>query len=319
MLVILDIKLLEYRFFFSYVLLLFYIMGTNFAQIAIFSYSAHFYIEETMQQRTIFSIILGTAILAISLFLLNSWLNAKNEGMFLTQETYMGTVTWYEDAQTPPVPSEFQQSSPLISSIDTNATNDDFSTISDSPSSESVLSLITANGDMASELEPEMYDIATGTFVKAPTKKDTPVHNTSVQKTNTPQKDSQTPTKPINPVKQPSTSQQNPVQTNSEPKNLNKIFLTKDTSRPLRIEASHPVTYKAFYLASPDRVVIDIDGRLITAHVEKAILKNPSIKDVRIAYNGNNTRLVVDLLKKPKDWSVIYGQRKSTIDLSLKY
>ena len=51
-----------------------------------------------MQQRTIFSIILGVAILSISLFLLNTWLDTNNEGIFLTQDTYVGTVTWYEDA-----------------------------------------------------------------------------------------------------------------------------------------------------------------------------------------------------------------------------
>lgn len=286
-----------------------------------------------MQQRTILSIILGVAILSISLFLINSWLNTKNEGMFLTQDTYVGTVTWYEDATTPPVPSELKQSSPLVASAPDTSNITSHSTLS-----RDVLDIVTANGDDSSSLlEPEIYDVNTGKFVKAPPSTSPPVGqqnkenvqgnspviqpqaqpvisppSSTVKKTA--QSVDNTPPPPAKPVRQ-----NIPVQVAQNTVVMKRIFLTKDKKRQLRIETSQPITYKSFYLASPERIVIDIDGRLTTSAIEKSIAKNASIKDVRIAYNGNTTRVVVDLVKKPKNWSVVYGQRKSTIDVALRY
>ena len=272
-----------------------------------------------MQQRTIFSIILGVAILSISLFLLNTWLDTNNEGMFLTQDTYVGTVTWYEDANTPPIPSELKKSSPLTTPTQPQSVN--------SIASSDILGITTAAGsDSPPLLEPEIYDVTTGTFIQAPIeeKKATPplpeatlsttISVEAPKKTvpSTPSVVKATPTSaPSSPVVKEASS-------STEPNRIQRIFLTKDTKRPLRIEASHPITYKTFYLASPERIVIDIDGKLNISSVEKTIKQHALIKDVRIAYNGNNTRIVVDLVKKPKQWSVLYGQRKQTIDVSLQ-
>lgn len=287
-----------------------------------------------MQQRTIFSIILGVAILSISLFLLNTWLDTKNEGLFLTQDTYVGTVTWYEDATTPPIPSELKKSSSLIASAPAQPT-------SEIPNA-NVLDIITAAGpDSPPLLEPEIYDVTTGQFIKTPIQENTspstnptPVSPPAVatpvepkiEQSTPPQQQKETTTPSTTSVpqaketvkKSPSTTVSKDIISPTTEKSVKRIFLTKDTKRPLRIEASHPITYKTFYLSSPERIVIDIDGKLNIASVEKTIKKHPAIKDVRIAYNGNNTRIVVDLVKKPKEWAIVYGQRKSTIDVSLQ-
>ena len=283
-----------------------------------------------MQQRTIFSIIIGVAILSLSLFLLNTWLNTKNEGMFLTQDTYVGTVTWYEDAMTPPTPSELKKSSPLTTPLAENTPT------TSTNNSELIppLDISTAAGPIDSTplFEPEIYDVATGKFIKAPPQQNvslsTPQSQTTPPVSAPQQNTSPSPSASISTKSKesakatkstvPATLSKDIISPSTQ-KSVKKIFLTKDPRRPLRIEASHPITYKTFYLASPERVVIDIDGKLNISSIEKSITKHPTIKDVRIAYNGKNTRIVVDLLKKPKEWAVVYGQRKSTVDVSLRY
>ncbi|MDE7469562.1 MAG: AMIN domain-containing protein [Desulfovibrionaceae bacterium] len=272
-----------------------------------------------MQQRTIFSIILGVAILSISLFLLNTWLDTNNEGIFLTQDTYVGTVTWYEDANTPPIPSELKKTSPLATPTQSQSVT--------SIASSDILGITTAAGsDSPPLLEPEIYDVTTGKFIQAPIeekKESTTLPEATLSTTIAiePPKEAVSSTPSVvktTPASAPSSSVVKEASSSTEPNRIQRIFLTKDTKRPLRIEASHPITYKTFYLASPERIVIDIDGKLNISSVEKTIKQHALIKDVRIAYNGNNTRIVVDLVKKPKQWSVVYGQRKQTIDVSLQ-
>ena len=239
--------------------------------------------------------------LSLGLFAINKWLYKEDEGVFLTQNTYLGTVTWYEETNTPPIPEEFSQRAPLLAAKEEeqNGTTQKHQ---------------VKNEQLVDEIESvhPVFELSSAAGTE-----DVPTKNppTAVVQQKVPNVPVQKETGKT--IRQKAIDD---IVTEVPKENaLEKIVLLNNGKKPLGIFTTAPITYKAFYLTAPERIVIDVYGKLQIPDVQKLILpSNAYTKSTRVAYNNDNTRIVIDLQKKPQIWSVSYGKTKNVLEVELR-
>lgn len=243
-------------------------------------------------------------VISLGLFAINKWLYKEDEGIFLTQNTYLGTVTWYEDRNTPPIPEEFSQRAPLL------ATNGEVQPTAAQKHPVSNEQLV----DEIESVQP-VFELPSAAGPEEIPTKNPPV---AVVQQKVPPMPSATVQKETGKtVRQKAIDD---IVTEVPKENaLEKIVLLNNSKKPVGIFATAPVTYKAFYLTAPERIVIDVYGKLQIPDARKLILPgNSYTKSTRVAYNNDNTRIVIDLQKKPQIWSVSYGKTKNILEVELR-
>ncbi len=92
------------------------------------------------------------------------------------------------------------------------------------------------------------------------------------------------------------------------PKIIKRISVMKVADgTTVRFDSNQMPTYKVIRLASPERLVLDIDG--IWKLRAPAIPNNALVSNVRIGEHKNGTRIVIDLKKVPADIRYLkYGE-----------
>ena len=80
-------------------------------------------------------------------------------------------------------------------------------------------------------------------------------------------------------------------------KNITKfVVLARDKGATVRLTGAAPIAYKNMQLSSPDRLVIDLDGKWQVK--APGVPKNPAVTNVRLGKDGDKTRIVIDLSGK---------------------
>ena len=94
------------------------------------------------------------------------------------------------------------------------------------------------------------------------------------------------------------------------------VVFSRDKGVTVRIKGAAPLIYKNMTLSSPERLVIDLDGKWqIKA---PGVPKNSLVKNVRIGKADDKTRIVIDLSSKAKSkFSLSKDQR--TLDVRLDH
>jgi len=94
------------------------------------------------------------------------------------------------------------------------------------------------------------------------------------------------------------------------------VVFTRDKGVTVRIKGAAPLIYKNMTLSSPERLVIDLDGKWqIKA---PGVPKNSLIKNVRIGKADDKTRIVIDLSGKAKSRFTISKDQR-TLDVHLDH
>ncbi|MGL4722286.1 MAG: AMIN domain-containing protein [Desulfovibrionaceae bacterium] len=271
-------------------------------------------------RRTVFSLIIGVGVISLLLFAINVWLRDEEKGILLTQDSYMGTITWYEDDSTPPIPSEFMRENGLLAK--NGAVDRDVRAI---PNQEIVKEFENMDLTTNTAAGPEITGSVTNenSTNESPIKElPKPIENIQQEKIAGIVEEKKVASAKVQEKKavkpQVVGESKKVAQTSPSKKILEEIFLTKQKDFPILIKTNSSLAYTSFYLASPDRLVVDLVGKFIIDSEDALLLpKNPYVKSVRVAYNGDNTRIVFDLLTKPKNWATKYLRNKTAIGVSL--
>ena len=108
--------------------------------------------------------------------------------------------------------------------------------------------------------------------------------------------------KPTTPVTEKTTAAAEPTTDKSakaapQHKNITKfVVLARDKGATVRLTGAAPIAYKNMQLSSPDRLVIDLDGKWQVK--APGVPKNPAVTNVRIGKSDDKTRIVIDLSGK---------------------
>lgn len=91
------------------------------------------------------------------------------------------------------------------------------------------------------------------------------------------------------------------------------VVFARDKGATIRLVGTAPLNYKNMTLNSPERLVVDLDGKWQAK--APGVPKNPVVTNVRLGKMDGKTRVVIDLSGKPANVRYVLSKGKLSLDI----
>lgn len=91
------------------------------------------------------------------------------------------------------------------------------------------------------------------------------------------------------------------------------VVFARDKGATIRLVGTAPLNYKNMTLNSPERLVVDLDGKWQVK--APGVPKNPVVTNVRLGKMDGKTRVVIDLSGKPANVRYVLSKDKLSLDI----
>ena len=91
------------------------------------------------------------------------------------------------------------------------------------------------------------------------------------------------------------------------------VVFARDKGATIRLVGTAPLNYKNMTLNSPERLVLDLDGKWQVK--APGVPKNPVVTNVRLGKMDGKTRVVIDLSGKPANVRYVLSKDKLSLDI----
>ncbi|OXS27985.1 MAG: hypothetical protein BCS36_02740 [Desulfovibrio sp. MES5] len=91
------------------------------------------------------------------------------------------------------------------------------------------------------------------------------------------------------------------------------VVFARDKGATVRLVGTAPLNYKNMTLNSPERLVVDLDGKWQVK--APGVPKNPVVTNVRLGKMDGKTRVVIDLSGKPASVRYVLSKDKLSLDI----
>lgn len=122
------------------------------------------------------------------------------------------------------------------------------------------------------------------------------------------------------PAEKPKTVEKAPEKTVEKPKTAEKsvdrfVVFSREKGATIRIGGNSRLNFKHMELENPARVVLDFDGDVKFPSAAPGVPKNELVKSVRVGKQGDKTRVVIDLLEKPRTTRILPAKSGASVDI----
>lgn len=93
------------------------------------------------------------------------------------------------------------------------------------------------------------------------------------------------------------------------------VVFSRDKGATIRIAGNTRLNFKHMILENPDRVFLDFDGDVKFPANAPGVPKNELVKSVRVGKQGDKTRVVIDLLEKPRSTRILPAKNGASVDI----